>query len=265
MSSRRIEDLDKRIQPIIKNFLDEANKVTSPWLTFITDGFRTYAEQAELYASGRTKEGKILTNAKPGTSNHEKGLAVDIAFQNGGVLSYDQSLYDKIVPIAKKLTLDWGGDWTGFPDRPHFEKLKFDDVPPEAVEEKLPKKSVVLDILVSLTGLDQSILDDTVNAYMKSGLNIREIVEDVCSGNSNFINKWLKPKLESKDKLISELSSSVSSLTKERNVLKQKLEDIPDGANTEADIKLEKVRKILWGKGWWWIKYWNIQEELPKK
>jgi len=124
--SRKIEDLDVRFQPIVRQLLDESNKLTSPWLTFITDGFRTYAEQAEMYASGRTKIGKILTNAKPGTSNHEKGLAVDLAFQKDGKLSYDVNLYGKIVPIAKKLGITWGGDWTGFPDKPHFEKLKFD-------------------------------------------------------------------------------------------------------------------------------------------
>jgi hypothetical protein len=41
-------------------------------------------------------------------------------------LSYEQKYYDLIVPIAKKLGITWGGDWTGFPDKPHFEKLKFD-------------------------------------------------------------------------------------------------------------------------------------------
>jgi peptidoglycan L-alanyl-D-glutamate endopeptidase CwlK len=124
--SRSIVDLDKRFQPLVRQLLDEANKLTSPWLTFITDGFRTYAEQAKLYAQGRTAPGKIVTNAPPGTSNHEKGLAVDLAFQKDGLLSYDVDLYGKIVPIARKLNIDWGGDWTGFPDKPHFEKLSFE-------------------------------------------------------------------------------------------------------------------------------------------
>jgi peptidoglycan L-alanyl-D-glutamate endopeptidase CwlK len=123
--SRKISNLDSRFQPLVKQLLDESNKLTSPWITFITDGFRTYAEQAELYASGRTKIGKILTNAPPGTSNHEKGLAVDLAFQKDGKLSYEQKYYDLIVPIAKKLGIDWGGDWK-FVDKPHFEKLKFE-------------------------------------------------------------------------------------------------------------------------------------------
>lgn len=129
MASRRIEDLDIRLQPLVRDLLARANQVTAPWQTFITDGFRSYAEQAALYAKGRTAPGKIVTNAKPGTSNHEKGLAVDLAFQNGGRLSYDEALYKKIVPIAKSLGFDWGGDWSGFPDKPHFEKLTFAPTP----------------------------------------------------------------------------------------------------------------------------------------
>lgn len=155
MSNRRIEDLDIRFQPLIRTLLSESNKLTSPWTTFTTDGFRTFAEQANLYASGRTKEGKILTNAKPGTSNHEKGLAVDIAFQNGGKLSYDKGLYGKIVPIAKSLGIAWGGDWKDFPDVPHFEKLNFPKpttqpvvvppvTPPSAPEPVKPPETSIL-------------------------------------------------------------------------------------------------------------------------
>lgn len=123
MASRRIEELHKNFQPLIRQLLDESNKVTAPWTTFITDGFRTYADQAKLYAQGRTTAGKIVTNSPAGTSNHEKGLAVDIAFQKDGKLSYEY--FDKIVPIARKLGITWGGDWVGFKDRPHFEKISF--------------------------------------------------------------------------------------------------------------------------------------------
>lgn len=121
MASRRIEDLYEHFQPLIRQLLDEANKKTSPWTTFITDGFRSYEEQNELYAQGRTKPGRIITNAKAGYSWHNHGLAVDIAFQKDGILSYSQNLYDKIVPIAKSLGLSWGGDWAIFIDKPHFE------------------------------------------------------------------------------------------------------------------------------------------------
>ncbi|MED0738884.1 M15 family metallopeptidase, partial [Aneurinibacillus thermoaerophilus] len=45
----------------------------------ITQGYRSIAEQNELYAQGRTKPGKIVTNAKGGTSYHNYGLALDFA------------------------------------------------------------------------------------------------------------------------------------------------------------------------------------------
>jgi hypothetical protein len=126
--SRKITDLDIRIQPLVTKLLEESNKLTSPWLTFITDGFRTYEEQAKLYAQGRTTPGKIVTNAPPGTSNHEKGLAFDLSFQKDGKLDYNMDFYNLIVPIAKRLGFTWGGDWRPTPDYPHFEKLTFEDI-----------------------------------------------------------------------------------------------------------------------------------------
>ena len=44
----------------------------------ITQALRTWDEQEELYAQGRTKKGKIVTNAKAGYSWHNYGLAIDV-------------------------------------------------------------------------------------------------------------------------------------------------------------------------------------------
>jgi hypothetical protein len=83
----------------------------------ITEGFRTAERQAELYAQGRTKPGKIVTNANVGQSNHERGIAFDIVFTK---LGYDGP-WDLVGMLGKSFGLKWGGDWKGFPDRPHFE------------------------------------------------------------------------------------------------------------------------------------------------
>lgn len=126
MSSRRIEDLDPRIQDYVKALLDEFNsRDNDGWKAFITDGKRTQAEQDFLYEQGRTKPGEIVTWTKE--SKHVSGLAVDIAFQKDGKLSYAQTHYDKLVPIAKRLGFTWGGGWKQI-DKPHFEKLKFVDI-----------------------------------------------------------------------------------------------------------------------------------------
>jgi len=88
---------------------------------FITDGYRSMDEQARLYAQGRTVPGKIVTMAKPGQSPHNYGLAVDCSFQKNGKLEYRDNLYAKVYPIARKLGLELGADWTTFKDKPHFE------------------------------------------------------------------------------------------------------------------------------------------------
>jgi len=121
MPSRNISDLYITFQPIATEFIRRANEATAPWTTFITDGLRTIQEQNELYAQGRTKPGNIVTNARGGDSIHNYGLAIDVAFQRDGKLSYSNDLYKKIVPIAKSLGMTWGGDWASFPDKPHFE------------------------------------------------------------------------------------------------------------------------------------------------
>lgn len=43
-----------------------------------TWGYRTHKEQAALYAQGRTKPGAKVTNARPGFSAHNWGIAVDV-------------------------------------------------------------------------------------------------------------------------------------------------------------------------------------------
>lgn len=106
---------------------------------------RSFEEQDELYAQGRTKlfdsMGKRLnkvTNAKSGESIHNYGLAFDILLlidteKNGSFKtpSWDTKAdFDKdglpewteAVSYLKRLGWTWGGDWKSFPDYPHFEK-----------------------------------------------------------------------------------------------------------------------------------------------
>ena len=91
---------------------------------------RTFAEQNELYAQGRTKPGVVVTRAKGGQSWHNYGLAVDIVLLVGGKASWDiKTDYDKdgrsdwmeVVDIFKRYGWEWGGDWKFF-DAPHFQK-----------------------------------------------------------------------------------------------------------------------------------------------
>lgn len=90
-------------------------------------GLRTYAEQDELYAQGRTKPGKVVTNARAGYSNHNFGTAADLGLFRGR--SYvdaaepglAERVYREIAAEAKGLGIEWGGDWKSIKDTPHFE------------------------------------------------------------------------------------------------------------------------------------------------
>ncbi len=87
----------------------------------IISGTRTYSEQTALYAQGRTKPGRKVTNAPAGYSNHNFGVAFDIGiFENGKYLD-ESPLYRKAGATGKSLGFVWGGDWTSIQDEPHFE------------------------------------------------------------------------------------------------------------------------------------------------
>lgn len=89
-----------------------------------TQGLRTIAEQDALYAKGRTAPGKIVTNARGGSSLHNFGRAIDFAFLVDGKASWDDRLPWALVgAMGVHLGLEWGGAWVRFPDRPHFQYL----------------------------------------------------------------------------------------------------------------------------------------------
>lgn len=92
---------------------------------------RTIEEQNELYAQGRTKKGKIVTNARGGSSYHNYGLAVDIVLLTGKEATWDTktdfdgdklSDWMEVVAIFQKYNWKWGGEFKSIKDFPHFEK-----------------------------------------------------------------------------------------------------------------------------------------------
>lgn len=115
----------------------------------ITQGRRTLDEQRRLYGKGRTaaqcvrvgvpaeyarpSEAKV-TWVKPENGNHLSGRALDVAPYIRGKLEYDDNgklgLWPKIAKAFKDaareldVSIEWGGDWEGTKDRPHFELLR---------------------------------------------------------------------------------------------------------------------------------------------
>ena len=134
VSQDRIDQLHPSIRLDVSNLIEKINTkvLTGRAKVRIAQGLRTFAEQDALYAQGRTKPGKKVTNAKGGQSIHNYGLAVDIVLiLDGKTASWDeksdfdrdqQSDWIEVVTEFKRAGFSWGGDWRTFKDMPHFEK-----------------------------------------------------------------------------------------------------------------------------------------------
>lgn len=86
----------------------------------LTAGYRSIAEQNDLYAKGRTKPGKKVTNARGGDSWHNWGLAADYVFVINGKVTWDGP-WATFGKIARECGLEWGGDFKSIVDRPHVQ------------------------------------------------------------------------------------------------------------------------------------------------
>lgn len=90
----------------------------------IGESYRTVLEQEELYAQGRTRPGKIVTNARGITydSFHQWGTAFDF-YRNDGRGAYNEEgqFFEKVGAVGKSLGLEWGGGWKSIKDKPHFQ------------------------------------------------------------------------------------------------------------------------------------------------
>lgn len=88
----------------------------------VTNTVRDDAYQAYLYEQGRTRPGSIVTNGKVPTFHSVKaGLAFDICKNVKGQEYTDLEFFEKVAAIAKPMGFTWGGDWSSFVDRPHFQ------------------------------------------------------------------------------------------------------------------------------------------------
>lgn len=119
VSEQRIQTLHPQVQDKARQFLIEAEKQGIKLR--VTDATRTYQQQTAEYAKGRTAGGSIVTNAKAGESSHNFGTAIDVVEIKDGQAIYKNPNWDKIAQIGKSLGFSWGGDWSGFVDKPHFE------------------------------------------------------------------------------------------------------------------------------------------------
>lgn len=95
----------------------------------ITCGLRSTKQQQDLYALGRTKAGKRVTNCDGiiKKSAHQLGKAVDIAIVKNGKISWNVEDYKPFIEEIRKLSkaykisLIFGADFKKLKDYPHIE------------------------------------------------------------------------------------------------------------------------------------------------
>lgn len=118
-STARLKQLDPQVQAKAIAMIAECQRQGIE--VAVTSGLRTFEEQERLYNQGRTTPGNIVTNAKPGTSWHNYGVAFDIVPLKGGKPDWKSKDWDRIGKIGKDVGLTWGGDFKTINDKPHFE------------------------------------------------------------------------------------------------------------------------------------------------
>lgn len=107
----------KGVHPELAGVIEYAAEI-APGTFIVTEGLRTPDRQYQLYVSGASK----TLN-----SRHLTGHAVDLAALVDGRVRWDWPLYHKLAAVVKQaayernVPLIWGGDWTSFPDGPHYE------------------------------------------------------------------------------------------------------------------------------------------------
>lgn len=107
------------LHPDLQRVLNRAREI-APGSFRVVETKRSYARQTDLVAQGASRTYN---------SRHLTGHAVDIiALDEDGRGTYeDLSLYDNVADAFKQAAAEenvqivWGGDWSSFVDRPHFE------------------------------------------------------------------------------------------------------------------------------------------------
>lgn len=112
------------LHPTLQNKIAQLKKLCAEKGLNIGIGecLRTIPEQNALYAQGRTKPGKKVTNARGNSysSQHQWGIAFDFFKNVKGQAYNDDNFFYSVAALAKSIGLAWGGDWKNPVDKPHL-------------------------------------------------------------------------------------------------------------------------------------------------
>lgn len=121
MSSRKLEDLYPQTRAKVSAWLAECKRQGLDIL--VTSTFRSFKEQDALYAQGRTKPGKRVTNARGGQSTHNVRRGIDFVPLTNGKPDWSAKNPDLLsaATIGNHHELAWGGNWRTFKDMLHLQ------------------------------------------------------------------------------------------------------------------------------------------------
>jgi peptidoglycan LD-endopeptidase CwlK len=124
MASRKLTDLMPVMQMLVIEWQTDCVEAGIELLIYCT--LRPTWEQADLYALGRTKPGKIVTFAKPGSSAHNYGLALDFVPMIAGRPQWsNKKLYGQAINLAEARGLHSLRNDKRFPELAHLQFPKW--------------------------------------------------------------------------------------------------------------------------------------------
>jgi peptidoglycan L-alanyl-D-glutamate endopeptidase CwlK len=121
MSSRNLADLRQDVRQMAEKHIELCKEQKIDLLVYCT--YRSNEEQDELYAQGRTKPGKIVTNARGGQSQHNNvdsakrpsALGYDCVPLKNGKAVWDgkDQLWVTVIKCGEEAGLQASARWSG--------------------------------------------------------------------------------------------------------------------------------------------------------
>ena len=125
----KLDSLEPGFKDQIVKLLDRLKVITGrTWLP--SDCRRSMEQQRVIYTQGRTAPGKVVSNALPGSSAHNFGLAADIwPITEGGDFDWNapDDLFHIMADEATRMGLVAGYYFHSIHDAPHVESTDWRD------------------------------------------------------------------------------------------------------------------------------------------
>jgi peptidoglycan LD-endopeptidase CwlK len=112
INSRSLDLLDVEFRGRVYRWLELCHDAELDIL--VTSTYRDNEYQEYLYSLGRTRKGKICTNARAGQSKHNHKKALDFCIMDGKTCDWGNTVaFSRAGVLAESVGLTWAGRWRG--------------------------------------------------------------------------------------------------------------------------------------------------------